>query len=35
MAKGIDLAIDAGGKIAAIRGANLDFVARYYRSPTS
>ena len=35
MARGIDLAIDAGGKIAAISGANLDFVARYYRSPTS
>src|SRR5262249_41454864 len=35
MAKGIDLATDAGREITAIRGASLDFVARYYRSPTS
>lgn len=35
MTRGIDLPTDAGRVIAAIRGANLDFVARYYRSPTS
>jgi hypothetical protein len=35
MPNGIDLATDAGRVIDAIRGANLDFVARYYRSPTS
>ena len=35
MTRGIDLPTDAGRVIAAIRGANLDFVARYYRTPTS
>jgi hypothetical protein len=35
MAQGIDLPTDAGSVIDAIRGAHLDFVARYYRSPTS
>jgi hypothetical protein len=35
MARGIDLPTDAGQVIAAIRGANLDFIARYYRSPMS
>ena len=35
MASGIDIATDAGQHINAIRGANLDFVARYYRNPTS
>ena len=35
MATGIDLPTDAGRVIDAIRGANLDFVARYYRRPTS
>jgi hypothetical protein len=35
MATGIDLATDTGRVITQIRGANLDFVARYYRSPTS
>ena len=35
MANGLDLATDAGSVINAILGANLDFVARYYRNPTS
>jgi hypothetical protein len=35
MPKGIDLPTDVGGKIDAIREANLDFVIRYYRNPTS
>jgi hypothetical protein len=35
MPNGIDLATDAGRVIVPIRAANLDFVARYYRSPTS
>jgi hypothetical protein len=35
MANGIDLPTDVGRVLADIQGANLDFVARYYRRPTS